>query len=163
MLQFPPFYQPSTRPPKLRIPFQPHPLGWMRWALEGIVIDMSWHVVTTCHLLPISGQHGWHANLVTEWVAGVTYHKLLCVVYDTTRWCSLLSVFVACCDTTKKDVDVTWHLSCRRHVTKCHMLLTLSPSISLRWQTTIPTKRWAEKSNAYCCKKFISIHMQECI
>ncbi len=83
--------------------------------LVGIVVDMSQHVVTTCHLSPISGQHGWHANLVTEWVTGVTYHKLSCVVYNFTRWCSLSSVFVACCDTTKKDVDVMSHLSCRWH------------------------------------------------
>ncbi len=34
------------------------------------------------------------------------------------------------------------HLSCWRHVTKCHMSLTLLPSISLRWHTTILTKIW---------------------
>ncbi len=35
---------------------------------------------------------------------------------------------------------MTSHPSCRRHVTKCQMLLTLSPSITLWRQTTIPTK-----------------------
>ncbi len=109
-------------------------------SLVGIVVDMLQHVVTTCHLLPISGQHGWHANLVTEWVAGVTCHELSCVIYNTTRWHSLSSVFVTCCEVTKKDVDVMSHPSWWRHVTKCHMLLTMSPSILLRRQTTIPTK-----------------------
>ncbi len=100
-------------------------------SLVGIVVIMLQHVVMTCHLSPISGQHGWHVNLVTEWVVGVTYHELLCVVYNTTRWRRLLSVFVTCCNATKKDVDVTSHLSCWRHVTKCHMSLTLLPSILL--------------------------------
>ncbi len=107
--------------------------------LVEIVINMSRHVVTTCHLLPVSGRNGWHANLVTEWATGVTCHELSHVVYDTTRWHILLSVFVTCCDATKKHVDVTSHPSCWWHVTKCHMSLTLSPSISL-WQHTTPTK-----------------------
>ncbi len=116
-----------------------------RFALEelvlvGIVVNMSRNAMTTCHLLPISGRHGWYANLVTEWVAGVTCHKLLCVVYDTTRWRSLSTVSVACCDMTKKDVDMMSHLSCQQHVTKCHMSLTLSQSILLLQQMTIPTK-----------------------
>ncbi len=108
--------------------------------LVGIVFNMLQHVVTTCHLSSISGWHGWHLNLVTEWVVGVTCHELLRVVYDTTRWCILLSVFVVCCDATKKDVDVTSHPSCWRHVTKCHTLLTFLPPILLRRHTTIPTK-----------------------
>ncbi len=121
-------------------------LFWVNLALwqpilVGIVVDMLQHVVTACHLLPISGRHGWHANLVTEWVMGVTCQELSCVVYDTTRWRSLLFVFVACCDATKKDVDVTSHPSCWRHVTKCHISLMLSPSILLWQQTTIPTKQ----------------------
>ncbi len=94
--------------------------------------DMSfvtnfWSTWVTCE------SHDWMSR-------GVTCHELLCVVYNTTRWRSLLSVFVACCDATKKDVDVTSHPSCWRHVTKCHMSLSLLPSILLWWQKTIPTK-----------------------
>ncbi len=125
--------------------------------LVGIVVNMLQHVVTACHSLPISGRHGWHANLVTEWVVVVTCHKLSCVVYNTTRWHSLLSVFVACCDATKKDVDVTSNLSCWRHVMKCHMLLTLSPSISLRRQTTIPTKCFPSSLQLSSKSKFFFI------
>ncbi len=76
-----------------------------------------------------------------------------CCVSSTTLlgdiFCCLF--LLCCCDATKKHVDVTSHPSCWRHVMKCHMLLTLLPSILLQQQTTIPTKVYMVKFPRHIC------------
>ncbi len=111
--------------------------------LSPTCCNMSWQHVVCCRF---------SANMCDMRISRLNelclQHVTSCHVSSSILLSILLSVFVECCDATKKYVEVMSHLSCWQHVMKCCMLLTLLPSSLLWWHTTIPTKVY---ENGWIC------------